>query len=416
MADEDAYEPFDDFSRAIGRPSVRSPYPRLAEMRRGGPVHRIDVEQLLASLGSGPAAANRITPLATPDVYAVVSHAAVSQVLLDGATFSSRGYATTTGVALGRTLLEMDEPEHGRYRGLVQQAFTTETLARWETDVIEPAAARYLDAFGERGSADLVRELTFPFPVEVIARMIGIPGSERRRFHRHAVELIGVGFEWERGLAASKSLDEMLRPFVRARREKPTDDLISSLVRAELEGARLSDDEIVAFLRLLAPAGAETTYRSSSNLLVGLLTHPDQLDAVRDDRSLIGRAIEEGLRWEAPITGILRLSTRRAEVCGVEIPAGAAVLVSLGSANHDEARYEEPERFNIFREPKHHASFAFGPHACLGMHLARSETRTLLEALFDRLPRLRLDPAGKEARISGRGLRSPLALPVLFDA
>jgi cytochrome P450 len=416
MADEGACEPFDAFIRAVGRPSVRGPYPRLAEMRRAGPVHRIAVEELAASLGGGPAAAGRIASLAALDACVVVSHAAVSQVLLDGATFSSRGCAATTGAAIGRTLLETDEPAHRRYRGLVQRAFTPEALARWETNLIAPTAARYVDVFAERGSADLVRELTFPFPVEVVARLIGVPESERRRFHRHAVELISVGFEWERGVAASKSLAEMLRPLVQARRETPADDLTSSLAHADFEGERLSDEEILAFLRLLAPAGAETTYRSSSNLLFGLLTHPDQLDTVRDDRSLIGRAIEEGLRWEAPVTGVLRLSTRKAEVCGVRIPAGSAVLVSLGSANRDEARYEEPERFNIFREPKHHAAFGFGPHACLGMHVARSETRILLETLLDRLPRLRLDPEGEEARITGWGLRSPLALPVRFDA
>jgi cytochrome P450 len=410
MADEDARDPFDDIRRAVGEPGVRSPYPRLAELRRAGPVQRIDAEELAGSLADGPAAADRIRSWMPREGWAVVSHVGVSQVLLDGATFSSRGWAATLGAAIGPTLPELDGDEHRCQRGLVQQAFTPAELARWETDVVAPSAARSVDVFAERGSADLVRELTFPLAIEVMARMIGIPEAQRPRFHRDAVGLMGVGFDWERGLEASRSLTEMLLPLVRARRADPADDLVGSLAQAELNG-----EEICAFLKLLVPAGAETPFRASSNLLVGLLEHPDQLDAVRDDRSLIPRAIEEGLRWEAPVTALLRLSTRPGEVCGVEIPADSPVLVSLASANRDETRYEQADLFNVFREPKHHAAFAFGPHACLGVHLARSESRILLETLFDRLPGLRLEPGVSEVCISGCSVRSPFTLPVRFN-
>jgi cytochrome P450 len=414
MDDEGACDPFEEFSRAVSEWGVRSPYPRLAELRRAGPVQRIEAAELAESLAGGPAAASRILSQVPSEGWAVVSHVAVSQVLLDGATFSSRGCATTLGVAVGPTLLQLDGPEHRRQRELIQQAFTPRSLARWETDIVAPAVARHVDALVDRRSADLVRELTFPFSIEVVARLIGIPESQHPRFQRCAAELIGIGFDWPRGLAASKSLAELLRPLVPARRDEPGDDLIGALGQAELNGARLSDDEICSFLMLLVPAGAETAFRSSSSLLFGLLGHPDQLDAVREDRSLVARTIEEGLRWEAPVTGLLRLSTQPAEVCGVEIPANAAVLVSLASANRDETRYAEPERFNVFREPKHHAAFAFGPHACLGMHLARSESRILLETLFDRLPGLRLDSRAGEVHVSGCAFRSPLELPVRF--
>ena len=167
---------------------------------------------------------------------------------------------------------------------------------------------------------------------------------------------------------------------------------------------------------MLAPAGAETTYRSSSNLLFGLLTHPEQLEALRSDRSLMPRAIEEGLRWEPPLTGIMRVSMKDAEVCGQRIPAGSVVYVSMGSANRDESRYENPEAFDIFREPQQHMAFAYGPHRCLGQHLARMETTVALNAVLDRLPKLRLDPAWEDPHITGRGFRSPPKLPVLFDA
>jgi cytochrome P450 len=135
---------------------------------------------------------------------------------------------------------------------------------------------------------------------------------------------------------------------------------------------------------------------------------------VRADRALIKRAIEEGLRWEPPLTGIARLAMRDADVAGVRIPAGAVVGVCVGAANHDEARWERPEAFDIFREPKPHMAFAYGAHTCLGMHLARMETRVLLQAVLDRLPGVRIDPAAENVHITGLGFRAPRALPVLF--
>jgi cytochrome P450 len=272
----------------------------------------------------------------------------------------------------------------------------------------------YIDRFVSRGRADLVRELTFLFPVYVIAGMLGLPAEDLPRFHRWAVGLISVAFDFQNGLAASQKLGEYLKPIIAERRAHPQDDIISVLARAELAGTRLDDEHILGFLRLLLPAGAETTYRSSSNLLFGLLTHPEQLDAVRADRSLIPRAMEEGLRWETPLTGIGRLCTEDTEVCGVRIPKGTMVQVSLGSANRDDTRWPDPDAFDVFRPPKQHMAFAFGPHRCLGMDLARMETEVLLNALFDRLPNLRLDPAAHDVHITGRIFRAPRSLPVLF--
>ena len=167
-------------------------------------------------------------------------------------------------------------------------------------------------------------------------------------------------------------------------------------------------------LRLLLPAGAETTYRSSSNLIFGLLTNPDQYRALDEDRGLMIQAIEEGLRWEVPLTGIGRLCVEDTEVAGVKIPAGSSVQVLIGAANRDEARFDRPDEFDIHRPPRQHMSFAFGPHRCLGMHLARMETKVVLEALLDRLPNLRLDPNEEDVKIVGEGFRSPRRLPVLF--
>lgn len=347
-------------------------------------------------------------------IYAVVSHEAALQVLRDAATFSSRGYAMTTGAVMGRTILEMDAPDHARYRGLLQQAFTKKALAYWEDTTLRPLARRLVDAFARRGRAELVRELTFPFPMSVIAEMMGIPNEHRARFHRLAVELISVGFDAKRAQRAAAELGADFLQLVEARRIAPGPDLVSRLVEAELDGGRLRDDDILSFLRLLLPAGAETTYRSTSNLLCALLTQPDQLHALRADRSRMDAAIEEGLRWEAPLSTILRVSVRETEVCGVAIPAGAIVVVILAAANHDPARWERPHEFDLHRPAQPHLAFAFGPHRCMGMHLARLETRVMLETLLDRLQDLRLDPEAEDVHVSGELFRAPRALPVVF--
>jgi cytochrome P450 len=402
-------DPFEAFNRRQGMGKVRDPYPRLAEIRRRGPVQRMSIQDML-----GPDMP--VSTMIKMDVYVALSHDAVAEVLRDGQRFSSKGYSVSMGPVMGRTILEMDEPEHGRYRRLLQHAFSRKALDRWQHDLVGPVVNRLIDRFAERGSADLIRELTFPFPVSVIAGMIGVPDEDLADFHRWAIELISVGFNPMGGLDASRNLGALFQRVLEDRRRAPRDDLMSVLALAAVDGTRLTDEEIVSFCRLLAPAGAETTYRSSSNLLFGLLSQPDQLEAVRRDPGLIPQAIEEGLRWEAPLTNILRIATRDTEVCGVAIPAGAWVSVNLGSANRDETRYDRPDVFDIFRPPKTHMAFAFGAHRCLGMHLATMETSVVLCSLFDRLPGLRLDPDAEDVHITGMMFRTPLALPVRFDS
>ena len=187
----------------------------------------------------------------------------------------------------------MDGAEHLRHRALISRAFTKRAIDRWESELVRPIVNAYVDRFAARGEADLVRELTFPFPVHVVAAMIGLPESDHPAFHRLAVELISIGIDFDGAIRAARELRELFAPVVAARREKPGDDLISVLAHAELDGSRLSDEEIYAFLCLLAPAGAETTYRSSSNLLCGLLANRDQLEAVRA-RSLADPAGDRG--------------------------------------------------------------------------------------------------------------------------
>jgi cytochrome P450 len=410
MAEVEDYDPFAVFDEATGATTVRDPYPVFAEMRGECPVHR---GGLASRFGVEDLAEALIPPGAVP--YTVVTFDGVQQVLRDGATFSSSGYAASMGLVMGHSILEMDEPEHHRYRALIQQAFTRKAMDRWEADLVRPIVHGLVDGFADRGHADLVRELLFPFPVHVIAGMLGLPAPDLPQFHCRAVELISISANIERGLQASQWLYDFFAAIVAERRRDPREDLISVLAGAELEGQRLTDDEIIAFLRLLLPAGAETTYRSSSNLMFGLLANPDQLAAVRADRSLMPQAIEEGLRWEPPLTGIGRTATRDVDVDGVRIPAGVPVSVCMGGANRDPARWEAPDRFDIFREAKQHMSFAFGPHMCLGMHLARMETTVAINAVLDCLANVRLAPGVDDPYIAGLAFRAPHALPVVFD-
>ena len=414
-ADDEVIDPFEEFNRAMGADGDASPYPGFIESRAVGPILNGAGEFAALDLATSETGSGVGLEALDVDLFTAYSYDAVQAVLGDGVNFSSSGYSEFIGAVMGRSILEMDEPEHREYRSLIQQAFSRKSMERWEAQLVTPLINTMIDGFVDDGSVDLVRELMFPFPVRVIAELLGLPHQDLPEFHRLAVELIGVSVNWDRALVASASLKEYLAEIVAERRARPADDMISLLIEAERDGQRLTDEDIFAFLRLLLPAGAETTYRSSSNLLFGLLSNTDQLDAVRNDRSLLPQAIEEGIRWEPPLLIVVRTAVRDVDVCGVRIPEGSAVITNMGSANHDETRWDRPEEFDIFRERKPHIGFAHGPHMCLGMHLARMETTVVLESLFVRLPNLRLDPDAGPAYISGMTFRAPPALNVIWD-
>lgn len=399
------FDPFELQDTILG--DIRDPFPALADAARGGDVqpggvHLFDSEPDLDFDPGAP-------------VFTVYSHDAAARVLRDGTSFSSAVVGNVVGPVMGRTVLEMGGEEHRVHRALVSQAFRQKMLSRWERDLVGVVVNDLIDRFVHDGRAELVRQLTFDFPVQVIARILGLPQRDYPRFQRWSIELLSVLVNWDRGIAASQALRAYFAEVLDARRRAPEDDLITDLSTAEIDGERLTDDEIFAFLRLLLPAGVETTYRSFGNLLYALLTHPDQLDALRRDHSLIPRAIEEGLRWEPPILFLLRRAACATELDGVGIPAGADINVCVATANRDERRYSEPERFDVLREPHQHLTFGFGAHMCLGMHLARMETRVALAAVVDRLHGLRLDSEFDPPFVQGAALRSPPALQVRFE-
>ncbi len=398
------FDPFELQDTVSG--DIRDPYPRLAELRRQSPVHVGPID-----VGDGVSEPD----LTRPQPVTVLGFDETVQVLRDNETYSSTVYEGIMGMVMGKTILQMDEPEHRLQRALVSPTFRSKVLEQWEGDLVQRVVDELIDDFAADGSADLVQQLTFHFPVQVIAEILGLPRADFPRFQRWAIEITSVAANWDRGVAASQALRDYFAGFVEERRVHPADDLISELLAVEVDGRGLDDEEIFSFLRLLLPAGVETTYRASGNLLYGLLTNPDQLRAVREDRSLLPTAFEETIRWEPPVTVILRRATVATDLAGVAVEEGADVGLLLGAANRDERKYDDPDRFDIFRTSRQSLGFGFGVHVCLGMHLARMETRVAVNALLDRLPDLELAPApGQDLHIKGMAFRSPIALPVGF--
>jgi cytochrome P450 len=382
-----------------------SPYPFFEYMRRTDPVFHgtfMDMEMLPPELKPD-------------DEYVLFGYDGVFQAFRDEKAFTSAAYDKTIGLVMGHTILAMEGKEHHDHRSLVAKAFRATALERWEPSVIGPVCDQLVDEIKADGHADLVKALTFEFPTRIISELLGLPREDLDMFRRLSLGLISIQTDIEAGLVAAGELHTYFSDQVQQRRRKPTNDIIGDLCTAEIDGEKLDDEAIIAFLRLLLPAGLETTYRSSGNLLYLLLTHPEQLAMVQRDRSLIPAAMEEGLRVETPLTMVMRTTTRDVDISGTTIPAGAQVDLCMGSANRDESRWPDSNIFDIQRPRQAHIAFAGGIHMCLGMHLARLETRVMLESLLDRVENLTLEP-DDETRIVGVTFRSPNSLPVTFTS
>ena len=392
------------FDEGMGATGDASPYPMLKELRAKAPVHPGWPEMGILE-----------NPAEGQQFFTAYSFDAVKAVFTDNITFSTRCYEAIVRPLQGPTILEMQEPEHAVYRRLHEFAFARSSMGRWEVELVRPLVERTVDRLREAKRADLVEEVFMPIPVRVIAALLGLPESDVPEFHRLAIQLLGFHADMETAMQASAQLKEYFVGILADRRRQPRDDMVTILSQAEIDGVKMSDEQIYGFMRNLLPAGAETTSRSTASLAFALLTHPDQMAAVMADRSLLPQAIEEGIRWETPLLNFVRETTRDVEFYGLQIPEGSTVAVSLGSANHDETRWKDPERFDIFRERKPHIGFGHGAHVCLGMHLARLESTLFFNTLFDRLPGLRLDPDAPAPYISGMFFRSPPHLPVVWD-
>lgn len=408
-ADDSAY--VESAAAETPRSHIVELYGPLAEARRQAPVHLCKQAELIGAEDYRKQAAF------TNVSFACALSFETCQQALSDERLSSRFWQDTIGHVWGKTIIGMDGPEHRRHRGLISQGFTRRSLDRWQETAIQPAIHGLIDRFERAGSADLYREFTLLFPVYIITEMMDLPSEDIQRFNTWAGETIAVFYDQDRAMDASRNLENYLSPLIEERRGGGGEDLITLLANAELDGSQLETIEIVSFLRLLLPAGGETTARSTASMLLGLLQNQSQLDAVVADRALLPQAIEEGLRWEPPLMSINRIALEDLVLGDVEIARGSVLEISIGAANRDHTRWSDADSFDIYRERKPHIAFAWGAHTCLGAHLARAEMSAAITALFDRLPGLRLDPeTGDAASVQGIGLRAPNMVPVVFDS
>ena len=322
-------------------------------------------------------------------------------------------------------LIFSDPPRHTKLRALISQAFTPRSIANLEPRIRE-LARELLNQTIARGEMDLATDFSIPLPMLVIAEMLGIPASDQAQFRRWNDVLLDMSYTIPGGegaaeaavafAAATGEMDEYLAGLLADRRETPRDDLLTRLAHAELDGARLTREEIVGFFQLLLLAGSETTTNLINNAILCFIEHRDQLAKVKATPALLPGAIEEVLRFRSPLQWMYRVTTRDLELHSVLLPAGTLVLAMIGSANHDPKQFRDPETFNITRDPNPHLAFGHGIHFCLGASLGRLEARVALTELLERVQGFAL--ASEEPWEPRRGLHvhGPTRLPIRFEA
>jgi len=342
-------------------------------------------------------------------------HADVYRAYRDSEHFAcSAAYTRIAMPTMGRTIQCMEGEEHRIKRALVSGAFLPGEVRRQTEMLLRPLANTLIDGFEGRNELDLVEEYCHRYPLQVITRLLGIPTEDEQLLVGWIHGLFQHPWDPELALRARESITAYLMPILHERRAHPRDDVISLLCRAELEGHRLEDEDILAFVRLLFPAGADTTYLTLGSMMNAVLGDVNLMSELRENPSLIPGAVEESLRLFGTVCLLPRYTETGIEIDGVEIPPGSTVLFGTAPADRDPDRYPDPDRFDIRRDPRHLVTFGGGPHFCLGTHLARAEMCISLELLLKRLPGLRLRDGMMPA--TGAVLRGVRQLPVRYDA
>lgn len=342
--------------------------------------------------------------------YDDVSRAYANEAEMPAAPAYRRHSVPSQGV----TLLAMEGEKHRINRALVSSSFQPGAIRRLIEPVLVPLANRLIDRLAAKTETDLIADYARPYPFAVISAMVGIPEADQARFMEKVLLLFRYPWEPERAVAARDAITSYLQPIIAGRRKSPQQDVISLLASAELEGETLSDEEICSFIRLLYPAGAETTYLTMGSMLWEILSSPDLYARLMADPDLRTIAVEEALRKHGATTLQPRYTENEIVIAGVTIPADSWVLFGNGPANHDPTAFPDPEEFRLDRGPIRHITFGRGPHFCLGSHLAREELRLSLDLLLDRLSGLKLQPDCEGP--TGAVLRGTFHLPVSYDA
>jgi cytochrome P450 len=375
----------------------RDPYPAYAALRAASPLFREPRTGL--SL--------------------VLDYDGVRRVLSEHESFSSRHGPADW-------MIFQDPPRHTKLRALVSKAFTPRSVAMLEPRIAH-IARELLDAVITRGgdTMDVASDFAVPLPMRVIAEMLGLPPADHVKFMRWNDVILRMSYLVVRSpdsaavmaefQAITAEMDAYLAALLAQRRAEPRDDLLTRLAQAEIDGERLSQRDILGFFQLLLLAGSETTTNLITNAIICFAAHPDQLALLRSRTDLLPSAVEEVLRYRAPLQWMFRLTTREVELHGQTLPAGTLLLAVIGSANRDPRAFADAERFDITRDPNPHLAFGHGNHFCLGAPLARLEGRVALTELLARIGDFQLAADQPWEPRKGLHVHGPTNLPIRFD-
>jgi len=400
------------------------PYPIYAEKRASAPVYEGDLprEMGVPSIAAG----------VTPDrkMFTLLKYADIQAALSDSQTFTTEPYREVFGPVQGEIILMMDGPEHKFWRTMLTNIFQKKVLDDWTERLFGPTIERRISALKPRKESELIGDFMLGFPLEIVYQMLGLPTDEEQLylFSEWALQMALGGFAdfknpeqtrelMQNAFTAANNLFDHLKKITQQRRRENSQagDLISHLVRSEVDGRRLTDDEITYFVRSLLPAAGETTTRSFTNVLAVIMSKPGLYNQLRADRSLVPTVINEALRYEGIIGIVPRLCKRDTEIRGVKIPAGSGVNLVVNSGNRDEDAFANANEFDINRKGKMSLTFGFGAHMCMGMVLSKMEMTAALNCMLDNLPNMRLNPNEEYLGIKGIQFRTPPSVPVVWD-
>jgi cytochrome P450 len=378
----------------------RDPYPAYERLRADEPVSWVE------SVG----------------LWLVTRWDDVNHVVKTPDVFTAETEPSTLNRTFGKNLLGSEGAYHQRIRSVIQPWFRNQAIGHYPDEVIAPLANELIDGFADRGQVELASEFAEPLSVRVLKRATGLGEAVddetlRRWFHELALGAANFEADPEKQRiadAASREVNETVATILDRLQEDPDDTLLSSMLHSEVDGARLSRQEIQSNLKVMIVGGLQAASDLISIATWALLSHPEQAAQVVSDPDLVPHAVEEGARWHSPVGTSTRQATRDTELAGVALEKGALIAAVLASANRDARHWDEPDRYDVDAHRRPHLAFAGGAHVCVGALLARQEARTALRLLLERLPGLRLDP-DRPAAFTGWEFRSPEHVDLRFE-